>query len=272
VLDHQRGQPTQKINKHTTPRIDIQLRHRLREKKTMDFESAMLLCDVETPDEWFTELESQVSRLGFGKTLLGLIADPKASFDSAFIVSNYPSQWREAYDRANYAVIDPTVQHCMASVLPIRWSEQIYKSDVQLEFREEASAHGLINGLTFPMHGPQGQFGTFSLSVDMGDEETAKQFIQHHWATLSLVKDTALAGALKFVGTAKKNVEVSLTNREREVLQWSAIGKTNWEISNICNCSEATVDFHFKNIRRKLGVSTRSAAAVLALSMKIISI
>ncbi|WP_241668541.1 LuxR family transcriptional regulator [Pseudomonas sp. Sample_22] len=63
---------------------------------------------------------------------------------------------------------------------------------------------------------------------------------------------------------------ITLTSRETEVLQWSAAGKSSWEISQIVNCSEAGVNYHFCNIRRKFGVSSRWTAVVKALEQGLI--
>lgn len=63
---------------------------------------------------------------------------------------------------------------------------------------------------------------------------------------------------------------VRLTRKETEVLQWSAAGKSSWEISQIINCSEAGVNYHFCNIRRKFGVSSRWTAVFKALEMGLI--
>ncbi|KPY49118.1 Transcriptional regulator, LuxR family, partial [Pseudomonas syringae pv. rhaphiolepidis] len=49
---------------------------------------------------------------------------------------------------------------------------------------------------------------------------------------------------------------VQLTVKERQVLEWVAIGKSAWEISRIQGCTEATVHFHTSNIRRKFGVTS----------------
>jgi DNA-binding CsgD family transcriptional regulator len=48
------------------------------------------------------------------------------------------------------------------------------------------------------------------------------------------------------------------------------MGKTYWEIGRILNCSEAGVNYHFCNIRRKFGVSSRWLALVKALEMGMI--
>ncbi len=65
---------------------------------------------------------------------------------------------------------------------------------------------------------------------------------------------------------------IRLTLREKVVLQWSAAGKTSWEIAHILQCSESAVNFHFCNIRRKFGVSSRSAALLKAVSQGLIEL
>lgn len=63
---------------------------------------------------------------------------------------------------------------------------------------------------------------------------------------------------------------ITLTARETEVLQWSARGKSSWEIGQIVRCTEAGVNYHFCNIRRKFGVSSRWTAVVKALDQGLI--
>ncbi|WP_166358489.1 helix-turn-helix domain-containing protein [Pseudomonas akapageensis] len=67
------------------------------------------------------------------------------------------------------------------------------------------------------------------------------------------------------------NASVRLTLREHEVLGWYAQGKTSWEIARILSCTEATVNFHFGNIRQKFSVSTRSAALLKAFEQGVLS-
>ncbi|EPM48082.1 helix-turn-helix transcriptional regulator [Pseudomonas syringae] len=63
---------------------------------------------------------------------------------------------------------------------------------------------------------------------------------------------------------------VQLTVKERQVLEWVAIGKSAWEISRIQGCSEATVHFHTSNIRHKFGVTSLKAALVMAIRQGVI--
>lgn len=59
---------------------------------------------------------------------------------------------------------------------------------------------------------------------------------------------------------------LSLTEREREILALVAAGKTNAEIAIILTISARTVQKHLEHIFQKLGVETRTAAAVCALA------
>lgn len=70
----------------------------------------------------------------------------------------------------------------------------------------------------------------------------------------------------------KQPPAIKLTNREREVLQWSAAGKSSWEIGQIVCCTEAGVNYHFCNIRRKFGVRSRWIAMAMALEQGLITL
>ena len=61
-----------------------------------------------------------------------------------------------------------------------------------------------------------------------------------------------------------------LSPREREVLLWTAKGKTGWEIAQILHLAERTVTFHIENAKIKLGAASRTQAVVTALSLGLI--
>lgn len=63
---------------------------------------------------------------------------------------------------------------------------------------------------------------------------------------------------------------VRLTAKEHEALEWAAKGKSVWEIARIQGRSEAAINFHMCNIRRKFGVSSLRAALVMAIGQGLI--
>ncbi|MEK9944831.1 MAG: helix-turn-helix domain-containing protein [Alphaproteobacteria bacterium] len=60
-----------------------------------------------------------------------------------------------------------------------------------------------------------------------------------------------------------------LSPRETECLEWTAQGKTTWEIAQILCLSDSTVNYYIRNAMKKLAVHTKahavSKAAVLGM-------
>ena len=56
------------------------------------------------------------------------------------------------------------------------------------------------------------------------------------------------------------DIAPTLTNRERECLRLAARGLTSADIGNKLSVSERTINFHFGNLRRKLGALNRPEA------------
>src|SRR3989454_10906446 len=73
-----------------------------------------------------------------------------------------------------------------------------------------------------------------------------------------------LANLYRLGGAAAKVVGAPLTAREREVLEWVAAGKTNRDIAAILGARPRTIEKHLERIYDKLGVETRTAAAMRA--------
>ncbi len=66
------------------------------------------------------------------------------------------------------------------------------------------------------------------------------------------------------VRPAASEVGTDLSSRELEVVRWLAKGWDNQRIAQELHISEHTVRFHLRNIRDKIGVQTRTEAAVWA--------
>lgn len=62
-----------------------------------------------------------------------------------------------------------------------------------------------------------------------------------------------------------------LTDRETEILNWCAQGKTYTEIGRLLGISSKTVEFHMTNSMRKLGVNDKLTAILAALRAGFIS-
>ena len=64
----------------------------------------------------------------------------------------------------------------------------------------------------------------------------------------------------------------TITSREREILRWIYLGKSNFEIGAILGISPLTVKNHVQKILRKLNVVNRAQAVGKALELRILSL
>jgi LuxR family transcriptional regulator, quorum-sensing system regulator LasR len=226
-------------------------------------EALIDLFAMDDEQAWAAALARIAGQLGFSHILFGLVPDRTVPLENAFLVSNYPAQWRADYDAQRMHAIDPTVRHCLASVLPIVWQPATFSaSREQHQFYEQAAAYGLRSGISFPLHGNQGEFGVMSFVADDRQHAGSRSCVEE-LAALTLVRDYALESSRRFL--APRATPVRLTARELEVLKWVTAGKSSWEVSRILGRSEATVNFHMGNIMRKFDVPTRQQAVVRAI-------
>ena len=64
----------------------------------------------------------------------------------------------------------------------------------------------------------------------------------------------------------------AISEREKEVLTWCALGRTSKEIAYILFVSENTVNVHVKNAISKLSARNKTEAVAIAVRMGIIDI
>ncbi|MEO8418340.1 MAG: LuxR family transcriptional regulator, partial [Methylophilaceae bacterium] len=220
-----------------------------------DLEKLYNLLTSSTEDSWCTDLFSIARENGFEQTVYGVVLNKNMPLENAFLRSNYSASWRTTYDAEKLHYIDPTVSHCLKSTTPLIWEPKTFKLLAQKQLYEEACAYGIRSGITYPIHGPNGEFGVISFASDVISDKKFKHDLSHSLANLALIRDYVFESSLKFVkkpDTAEK--EVHLTVREHECLKWAMAGKSSWEISMILGCSEATVNFHIANVRVKFRV------------------
>lgn len=231
-----------------------------------------LLCSS-TVENWRNQIFKLGNDLGYEQILLAILPDPHAPVETefAFLHSNYSPGWRSKYDTEKMGYVDPTVTHCMCKSTPLIWSPEIFSAPKQKEMYEEASGYGLRSGVTLPIHGAKGEFGTVCFVTDTKPDKSCQRDINRSLPELSYFRDFIFESSLQFMKPSNQTKEtVSVTRCELECLKWSAAGKSSWEIGLILNCTEATVNFHFGNIRHKFNTTSRQQAVVKAINLGLI--
>ncbi|MBD9465824.1 helix-turn-helix transcriptional regulator [Pseudomonas sp. Pdm06] len=226
------------------------------------------LSETECFEDWLAGLKTLTRKLGYANFLLGLKPGPAAMNQQVLIHSDYPGAWRKRYDAQGYVAVDPIVQHCLNLNQPLLWNRENYRRPSESAFFEEAAMYGLQRGLALPLHGPRGEAGMLCLKHSEHGARATRAMIET-LPLATMLRDYVIERVLK--AQAEHHAPVHVTKREKEVLQWSAAGKTTWEIAMILSCTTSAIDFHFKNIRRKFQVSSRQMAVLKAIQQKSIT-
>lgn len=226
------------------------------------------LLGIESEHELFKQLADVAAGMGFDYCAYGIRMPVPISRPSVAMFNNYPRQWQARYDECDYIRVDPTVHHALKSTLPIIWSSKLFETAPAMW--EEARAHGLHAGWAQASRDASGSVGLLTLarsSRQLDDGELTANMGRMVW--LAQYAHAAMARLL--ISKLTPETQVSLTAREREVLRWTAEGKTAYEISQILAISERTICFHINNVVAKLGASNKTQAAVKAAALGMLS-
>lgn len=183
--------------------------------------------------------------------------------------ANYATEWKQHYVAHNYQNIDPTLKYGARSIAPVDWRRIERDTDFKTVFNA-ASDYGITQqGLTIPVRGPFGDTGMLSVTSKCPDHEWEKlisniivdlQSVAVHIHD-TVMRSDALSQVLRFP---------TLSQREVEVLQWTAAGKSYQDIGDILGISHRTVEVHLRSGRKKLYAMTTPQAVGRAISLGLI--
>ncbi|MBI1214499.1 MAG: hypothetical protein GC185_01610 [Alphaproteobacteria bacterium] len=224
-------------------------------------------------DELFALYKLAMGKLGLDRIVFSLMTNHLAIGREAGhgIVSNYPDDWMAYYMGKNYFDIDPVRSGIFASTLPFLWDDmeehRPLTKEQQLLMHEGREA-GLLRGIGIPLRAARGAIAGIGAAssdaqIDLDPETLAKAHLL----------STQFYAA--FLGMEEKNAapeDVQLSEREREILQWVARGKTRTETAVILGISPHTVNIHAANILKKFGTGNITVAAFRALNLHLIQL
>lgn len=207
----------------------------------------------------FSRIEHAARSLGFEHVAYGFQAPYPITHPKITLLNNYPTAWQHHYAQAEYLHTDPTVIHGRASQAPLLWSEQNFATNPTLW--ADAQDHGLRVGWAQSCL-DTGSGGMLTLCRSRGPL-TSTELSANETAMRWLVQVAHVACAKLLVRQNADTLQ-ALTAREREVLQWTADGKSAQDIADILKLSKSAVDFHITNAIRKLQTANKTAAVARA--------
>ncbi len=144
--------------------------------------------------------------------------------------------------------------------MPVLWTDELYREAPQ--FREAACQYGLRHGWTQSLHDLQHNESQISVArpaqsidiVELYDKAGSVQWLCH---TLHAVLGEHHLSALC-------PPQPKMSERELEVLKWSAAGKTAADVACILSLSQSTVNFHIRSVITKTNAANKAGAIAIA--------
>ncbi|MER9420628.1 autoinducer binding domain-containing protein [Mesorhizobium sp. M0306] len=186
------------------------------------------------------------------------------------VLLNYPDEWQERYFKMGYDRIDPIIKTSRKRVGAFRWSDVYNAASTSEDERrvfDEAATFGLRSGISMPLRGPHGSFAVMSFARPWDREFQNKTVTYLQVAAAHFHLSVTKLENSSAVGETPK-----MSLREKECILWVARGKSSWEIGKILCLSVNTVNFHIKNVMRKLDVGSRTVASIKAVELGIIEL
>ncbi|WP_245326616.1 helix-turn-helix transcriptional regulator [Bradyrhizobium sacchari] len=222
----------------------------------------------------FELLVNYASNEGFDKVAYGALTCPNERRLPAYLppppTINFPSDWCQRYAEQAYRAIDPVVRRTATLLRPFLWDELTRRYQLQpreLRVLDEAREAGLKHGMSVPLFGSQGRLAFVSFASPFDDADPQARMA--HLTTLASAFHNAVAQITPPPDEACET-DIPLTGRETECLYWVAEGKSAWVIGRLVNVSDNTVNFHMKNVIRKLGAANRINAVAIAIRRRLI--
>lgn len=180
---------------------------------------------------------------------------------------NFTDNWIQSYNEQQIYAVDVTVKENFKHFKTQCWSETYKKHETPKKLLSFASAYNLTNGYSCGAK----SFGMYKRPSMISFVWNFTKRCRYITSIIDqLTPHIHIALSNSFYNEALSINKSILTSREKEIMCWIRNGKSSWDISNILDISEATVNFHITNVLHKLEAVNRPQAVALALQHGII--
>lgn len=218
------------------------------------------------------QLTRIMRRLEFDRVAMQLFVDGRPEAPDSARVDNLPAAYLDEWALPAEGAACPVMQHLKRHHTAIVYGQGTYTRVNAGHLWESQAPFGFASGVAVALHLPNGRH----LALGMGRDRDVKLRPE---AGLRLACDIHLTvahcaePALTLLDESQRGNEVCprLTGREREVLQWTLLGKSASMTADITGLSFSTVNFHLRNAMLKLGCHNKHMAACRAQALGLIS-
>ncbi|CAO97128.1 transcriptional regulator SdiA [Erwinia tasmaniensis] len=183
-----------------------------------------------------------------------------------FLYSNYPQNWLEHYWREDFYQLDPVLKICSVPGKVWLWDDEDLSSGQRVF--DDARIHGIYHGISCSVMASNRSVGILSMST----ANALKNIVLTPEIELKIqyISELTMAALIDINDISMATTKLDLSERELEVLKWTAEGKTSAEISLILSISQNTVNFHQKKMQKRFNAPNKTQIASYAAAIGLI--
>jgi LuxR family quorum sensing-dependent transcriptional regulator len=223
---------------------------------------------LSTIDGVMNATQRMLGRFGFEHFSFSGVPSNSASMPGVVLAHRIPPELFKLYVERSYADFDPVMRMLRRTTEPFKWLDVPYNREQErrgAEVMALVADFGLSQGFFVPTRSRLGTWGNVWMAGPT-PELTARNMPALHIMALY-----AFDRVHQLVAPSPVQRPL-LTARERDVLAWSASGKSAWEIGVILGIGKRTVDEHAQTATHKLGAVNKIQAVVFAIRDGLIDI
>jgi len=208
-------------------------------------------------------LSTILHQFGYSAFLIADTPETANNIAPLMVLNGWPQGWFDEYNRRNFFRYDPVLNWMRRTVDPFEWTEVPADMAEQPKARavmEGAKEFRLLNGFVVPIVRHAGMLAAVTMAGERPETEPRIKRALHILGMYAHNKSRELHGAENDIPQRQR-----LSQGERDVLSWLALGKTTWEISEIINLSERGVIWRLNSALKKLDAVNRTQAVVIAM-------
>jgi len=213
-------------------------------------------------DDVFNACQAYVHEVGGTSLLIGRLVNPIIAGRkiSAFGMADWPEEWAKKWIDEDLVIHDPVSQYALKSRATFEWeTAKQHGTKFGRSILEEGRGYNLNHGVAIPVTAGHLPLGLVSVGYE-------KPLTPVLLSRLEIVAIHAYTRMLDFLDDETTMPLVKLTKREIDILNFTAVGKTSWEISIIYGIAESTVKKHLQNIITKTNAANKTHAVTKAFS------
>ena len=222
------------------------------------YEKFERILNADSVDELRELVQNVVEAMGFMHYMYLLSFQDPTQPDgyNIFSLATYPDAWIVRYTTESYHLIDPTAIHVRQHHYPLPWRNSTFSEPKAWKMYQEAKQFGVSAGVSCPIVTQQKDVAGFGYAKP-GD---ADALFPESLASLPcghLLSSYLHEAVTRLLDMRPRPRHAELSPREIQCLNLAAQGFADAEIAWRLGVNIRTIRFHLKNVRDKLGASTR---------------